>query len=717
MAVYLSPVGGAAGQFFDSNGNPLAGGKLYTYAAGTTTPQTTYTSSSGLTANANPIILNSAGRVPSEIWLTAGVAYKFGLYTAADQLIGIWDDISGINYVPASDIAFVGFKGQVGNIEDLADADGSDWIGYQPSGTGAVARSAQDKMKDFVSVKDFGAVGNGVADDTASFNAALAVGKAVYVPAGTYLLNLVNVPSNTFLFGEGANSIIKPLTITARAALGADSGSSTAFIENIVVRNIKFLGDVVASGFAEQCHLTSFNGVKNLLVEDCYFIGFRGDGLYIGSGNTGGQERHNINVAVRSCFFDGVNKDNRNGISVIDGDGVLIDDCYFTRTTRSNMPGPIDIEPDSNAFAVIKNITVINNKFFDNGGNVAAIGVFLPGITYTVPPNGFVFENNYIDTQTESGLVFIYAPAGGLSEATSNFSIKWSKNIVTNAGRPFGVFGTKDHLIESNSFISCTKEALLGFNTGNENSIDVMVRDNFFSKIGSTSGNGLIVYKGTRITLDSNTFNDCGTGVAGAANAISFDTETTSYVSILNNRFVSPTGKTLVAIQKEAAHTFTTATNRLIGNQLSGLTSFFTALDSDSYVSAYTPVIGGTTTDGSGTYTTQVGQFNKIGNLVFFSASVVTTAHTGTGEIELSIPVTSKPLSPDPVYFICNGTLDNGTYSGSITGRLATAADVGGLPSVAGGAIRFRTAANAAVTVTATMTINVSGFYYASVNI
>ena len=633
-------------------------------------------------------------------------------------MIGTWDNISGINSgQDAFNISFTGFKNQVGFVSDLADNDGSDWIGFQPAGTSAVARSAQDKMRDSVSVKDFGATGDGVTDDTAFFNFALAVGRAVYVPVGTYLLNLVNVPSNTFLFGEGVNSIIKPLTPDTRAALGADSGSPTTFIENVTISNVKFLGDVAASGFAEQRHLTSFNGVKNLLIENCQFVGFRGDGLYIGSGNAGGIERHNINVTVRSCFFDGVNKDNRNGISVIDGNGVVIDNNYFTRCTRSNMPGPIDIEPDSNTFTVSRNITVINNKFYDNGGNFAAIGVFLPGITYTTAPGGFLFENNYIETQTGYGLAFIYSPTGGLNETTANFSVKWSKNIVTNATSPFGIFGTKDHLIEGNSFISCPSQASIGFNTGNENVIDLIMRDNLFYKIGSVSGNGLTIFKGTRITLDSNTFNDCGSGVAGAANAISFDLGTTSYVSVLNNRFVSPTGKTLVAIVKEAAHTFTTATNRLIGNQFSNLPSFFTALDSDSYVSAYTPVIGGATTDGSGTYTTQVGQFNKIGNLVFFSASVVTTAHTGTGEIELSIPVTSKSLSPDPVYFICNGILDNGTYSGSITGRLVTAADVGGLPTVAGGAIRFRTAANAVVSVAATMTINVSGFYYASVNI
>jgi hypothetical protein len=95
MAVFLSPVGGAAAQFFTNSGVINSGGKLYTYAAGTTTPKTTYTSSSGNTAHTNPIILDSAGRVPGgELWLSAN-PYKFALYTSTDVLIATYDNISG----------------------------------------------------------------------------------------------------------------------------------------------------------------------------------------------------------------------------------------------------------------------------------------------------------------------------------------------------------------------------------------------------------------------------------------------------------------------------------------------------------------------------------------------------------------------------------------------------------------------------------------------
>ena len=113
MAVFLSPVGGAAAQFFTNSGVILSGGKLYTYAAGTTTPKTSYTSSSGNTAHTNPIILDSAGRVPGgEIWLLPP-PYKFALYTSTDVLIATYDNISGIGAVAYQVQNFTGTGSQI----------------------------------------------------------------------------------------------------------------------------------------------------------------------------------------------------------------------------------------------------------------------------------------------------------------------------------------------------------------------------------------------------------------------------------------------------------------------------------------------------------------------------------------------------------------------------------------------------------------------------
>jgi hypothetical protein len=89
MSAALSPTPKL--QFFDANGVPLSGGKLYTYAAGTTTPLATYTDATGQTANTNPVIANSRGEV--SVWLGA-LFYKFVLNTSTDSLIWTVDNIS-----------------------------------------------------------------------------------------------------------------------------------------------------------------------------------------------------------------------------------------------------------------------------------------------------------------------------------------------------------------------------------------------------------------------------------------------------------------------------------------------------------------------------------------------------------------------------------------------------------------------------------------------
>ena len=124
MALNLSPLGGAGWQFFDNNGVPLAGGLLYTYQAGTTTPATTYTTSLGNVANSNPIVLDSAGRPANEIWLNGAYQYKFVLKTSSDVLIWTMDNVIGLpsagseNYQTATanqTVFTLGFTYTIGN--------------------------------------------------------------------------------------------------------------------------------------------------------------------------------------------------------------------------------------------------------------------------------------------------------------------------------------------------------------------------------------------------------------------------------------------------------------------------------------------------------------------------------------------------------------------------------------------------------------------------
>jgi len=74
----------------------LAGGQLFTYQAGSSTPLATYTTSNGNIANQNPIILGTDGKLPNEMWLQAGYSYKFVLEDANSTLIDTYDNIAGI---------------------------------------------------------------------------------------------------------------------------------------------------------------------------------------------------------------------------------------------------------------------------------------------------------------------------------------------------------------------------------------------------------------------------------------------------------------------------------------------------------------------------------------------------------------------------------------------------------------------------------------------
>lgn len=222
MAVNLSPVGGVAAQFFTSTGAVLTGGKLYTYAAGTTTPATTFTSANGATPWANPIVLDAAGRVPGsgEIWLTDGISYKFVLKDSNDVLIATYDNITGINsnfvnfvnqqeivtatagqtvfnlgisYQPATNSlsVFVDGVNQYGpgaqysyvetddntvtfnsglhvgaevkfttsQLQGGAAVDASQ-VSYQPPFTSSVATNVELKLAQTISIVDFGAVGD-----------------------------------------------------------------------------------------------------------------------------------------------------------------------------------------------------------------------------------------------------------------------------------------------------------------------------------------------------------------------------------------------------------------------------------------------------------------------------------------------------------------------------------------------------------------------------
>ena len=190
-------------QFFDANGNPLVGGKLYTYAAGTTTPLTSYTSSTGGTANTNPVILDSRGE--ASVWLGDNL-YKFRLTSATDEAVWTADNLDGRIVIRAA---------------QLAASDGSSLVGYIGAGSGNVATTVQAKLRQIISVKDYGATGDGTTDDTLAIQAAVAAssGKALYFPAGTYIVSdIITMVSNAVIYGDQGITTLKLKSKTYVAA-------------------------------------------------------------------------------------------------------------------------------------------------------------------------------------------------------------------------------------------------------------------------------------------------------------------------------------------------------------------------------------------------------------------------------------------------------------------------------------------------------------------
>ncbi|MES2320174.1 MAG: right-handed parallel beta-helix repeat-containing protein [Pseudomonadota bacterium] len=534
----------------------------------------------------------------------------------------------------------------------LASVLGSSLIGFLQAGLGAILRTLQDKARESVSILDFGAVGGG-ADDTLAFEKALATGKKVLIPIGTWSVLNVALTDLAHLYGEGWGSIVKMLAGAAGGdfalAVNRGDGGTTSTADNkrnITLRDFQVQGPDAVPVFLEQCHLVHMSAVSDVLIERVKFVGFKGDGLYIGSGDSGTAERHNENVTVRKCHFDGINNENRNGISVIDCDGFLADDNYFVNCTKPSMPAAIDIEPNASLYHVIRNIKVLGNVFRNCR---AAIVVVIP-LYLTAPANKFIIRDNDAE-----GCLYGYAidqsngnaSGGQLSQESIDSDVIIEANKAKNCDFPVFVRGAKGVYIGKNEFEDCENHAVVGDGSTNRLfSFDVSLDRNRFIRCGSVSQFGVVVDGVTGLRMRGNKFTDCGDGAAGSS-AIKLNPSFPAAVTItefMENEFLAPTGKTINAVVETGAGTATFDYSNVLRNSYGGLTSYFLG-DSGTF----TPVItGGTTVGNGGVYAYQYGRWSRSGVRCFYELSVSLTSHTGTGAtlVDLNdIPFTSKNIS------------------------------------------------------------------------
>lgn len=206
---------------------------------------------------------------------------------------------------------------------------------YQLDATGSVQRTIKDRLEDYVSVKDFGAVGDGVTNDTAAIQAGIdameaAGGARLHFPAGTYLCSTLWIDDdNIHLYGDGVGrTIIKAIAGQVVLAAGILKGGfvTPVAIQNVSLRGIEFDGSrLLADGTGGNVGVAIYQ-VTRLLIEDCYVHDCDGYGIGLLGSNQPNRKNATIrDVEIGNVAYDGL--DIKSGFDTALLDNVYAHDC------------------------------------------------------------------------------------------------------------------------------------------------------------------------------------------------------------------------------------------------------------------------------------------------------------------------------------------------------------------------------------------------------
>lgn len=207
-------------RFFTEAGAPLVGGKVYTYAAGTSTPLATYTSQAGTTPNTNPVILDANGE--ADIWLTGASSYKFTLTDSDDVVQWTVDNIVTAGTMSLQSAAAVNITG--GTIDGVTitggTIDGLDTpLQVGDGGTGATTTSGARTALGLGAAATLAVPIPVASGGTGSANAADA-----RTALGLGTLAVVNSPTPVANGGTGAT------TLTANNVILGNGTSAVSFV-------------------------------------------------------------------------------------------------------------------------------------------------------------------------------------------------------------------------------------------------------------------------------------------------------------------------------------------------------------------------------------------------------------------------------------------------------------------------------------------------------
>lgn len=394
----------------------------------------------------------------------------------------------------------------------------------------------------------WGAKRDGQSDDTRPVQAAIdslaTGGGEVAFESGTYVVDSISLTSNISIVGSGRDSVLQQKKNSKYCCSVNPVNGGTPDPKdnkrNIRIHNIHFRGTVVADGFSEHVHLLNINAATDVVVSDCWFTGWRGDGIYIGSSNKAKTERHNRDIVIKNCVFDGINNDNRNAITVIDCDELKIDNNSFSRCTRSNMPGAIDMEPNADLFSIIKNISITRNKFSNIGGGVGVIALVLSvkQKNLITPSRNILIRNNTINGLIDAGRsngIYIMQKQDA-DDADSPNEITIIGNEIINSARPFLLWGVKGVIMENNAFVDSLITGLASYTKGHK-SRDILFKKNIFKELGTSDGSAITVFSAENILFEDNIFENIGLSNGRNGIAINLSKGIINKIQIENNQF------------------------------------------------------------------------------------------------------------------------------------------------------------------------------------
>lgn len=330
---------------------------------------------------------------------------------------------------------------------ELNAPTGSSLVGYIQSGTGATARTVQSKLRESVSVKDFGAVGDGVTNDTAAIQAAVnavaaAGGGDVYFPAGTYLVTSVNVRHGIAIVGSGNAVIKRPAntpnwtrTFTTQNTLWSQSyDSSPLTFKNIIIDGNRDNQGAYTGYQLEQAHLLFLTGDNTVagrlrvIIDGCTFYNCVADAV---------SQYVNVDLTISNSFFSncfrgglvvtgGYTKTRANNLTFrgvtnarsidyeIDGPG--FGGVYYTHATLSNIEvnGHFDVSAPNQSRINISNVTYgdVSNLAGFNLQSSGAAQVNVSNSSFILLGGSYLRQIRYSESVRFDNCTFIYDNGG-----------------------------------------------------------------------------------------------------------------------------------------------------------------------------------------------------------------------------------------------------------------------------------------------------------------